>query len=299
VPTSSHKTTVDPAGNPVRVVTNAGVDGGAEQQVTTLADSAGDFLGVAGNPFVVTQAGSIVVGGTVDVTGSTVSVTGSVVAIAGTVPVSGPLTNAELRASAVPVSGTVGVSGTVPVSGPLTDTQLRASAVPVSGTVGVSGTVPVSGPLTDTQLRAAAVPVSGTFWPGTQPVSGPVTDAQLRATPVPVSGPVTDAQLRATPVPVSGTVNPSRPGTATTSNVTAAVTTNTILAANSARLGATIWNDSTSILYLRFGTFGASATAATVKLVADAYFEVPNGYTGAIQGIWVAAVGAARVTELT
>ena len=55
-----------------------------------------------------------------------------------TIPVSGPLTDAQLRASAVPVSG------------PLTDTQLRATAVPVSG------------PLTDAQLRATAVPVSGT-----------------------------------------------------------------------------------------------------------------------------------------
>jgi hypothetical protein len=44
----------------------------------------------------------------------------------------------------------------VPVSGPLTDTQLRATAVPVSGTVTASG------PLTDTQLRATPVPVSGT-----------------------------------------------------------------------------------------------------------------------------------------
>lgn len=52
------------------------------------------------------------------------------------VAVVGPLTDTELRATAVPVSG------------PLTDVQLRATAVPVSG------------PLTDVQLRAAAVPVS-------------------------------------------------------------------------------------------------------------------------------------------
>lgn len=51
------------------------------------------------------------------------------VAIVGTVPVSGPLTDAQLRATAVPVSG------------PLTDAQLRATAVPVSGTVtAISGT---------------------------------------------------------------------------------------------------------------------------------------------------------------
>jgi hypothetical protein len=84
-----------------------------------------------------------------------------------------------------PVSGTFfqatqPVSGTVTATGPLTDTQLRATAVPVSGTVTASG------PLTDTQLRASAVPVSGTVT-----ASGPVTDAQLRATPVPVSGTVT------------------------------------------------------------------------------------------------------------
>ena len=41
----------------------------------------------------------------------------------------------------------------LPVSGPLTDTQLRATPVPVSGTVTANG------PLTDAQLRATAVPV--------------------------------------------------------------------------------------------------------------------------------------------
>ena len=86
----------------------------------------------------------------VDITGATVA----------------PLTDTQLRATPVPVSGSVTTGG-------LTDTQLRATAVPVSG------------PLTDTQLRATAVPVSGTVT-----ASGPVTDTQLRATPVPVSGTV-------------------------------------------------------------------------------------------------------------
>lgn len=86
----------------------------------------------------------------------------------------------------------------VPVSGPLTDTQLRATAVPISGTVTANagtGVLAVSGPLTDTQLRATAVPVSGTVTAnagtGTLAVSGPLTDVQLRATAVPVSGTVT------------------------------------------------------------------------------------------------------------
>jgi len=160
-------------------------------------------------------------------------------------PVSGPLTDAQLRATAVPVSGTVTATGpltdtqlratAVPVSGPLTDTQLRATAVPVSGTVTATGpltdtqlratAVPVSGPLTDTQLRATAVPVSGTVT-----ATGPLTDTQLRATAVPVSGPLTDTQLRATAVPVSGTVTATGPLTDTQLRATAVPVSGTVTA---------------------------------------------------------------------
>lgn len=158
---------------------------------------------------------------------NTVPVTGTF--FQATQPVSGPITDAQLRASPIAVSGTF-FPGTQPVSGPLTDTQLRATAISVLGpltdaqlratALSVTGsffpaTQPVSGPLTDTQLRAVAVPVSGSFFQATQPVSGPLTDSQLRATPVavsgtffqatqPVSGPLTDAQLRASAISVLG-----------------------------------------------------------------------------------------------
>ena len=63
------------------------------------------------------------------------------------------------------VDGTVAVSGSVAVTGPLTDAQLRATAVPVSGTVAItdgSGPVTVDGS------------VSVSNFPATQPVSGNV-----------------------------------------------------------------------------------------------------------------------------
>lgn len=78
------------------------------------------------------------------------------------------------------------MSGTVTATGPVTDTQLRATAVPVS--MATAPTTPVTG-----NFWQATQPVSGTFWQATQPVSGtvtatgPVTDTQLRATAVPVS----------------------------------------------------------------------------------------------------------------
>lgn len=58
--------------------------------------------------------------------------------------------------------GAVSISnfpGTQAVSGPLTDAELRATAITVTGA------------LTDAQLRATPVPVSGTFYQVTQPVS--------------------------------------------------------------------------------------------------------------------------------
>lgn len=58
--------------------------------------------------------------------------------------------NIQDGGNSITVDGSVSITGSVAVTGPLTDTQLRASAVPVSG------------PLTDTQLRATPVPVSGT-----------------------------------------------------------------------------------------------------------------------------------------
>lgn len=72
------------------------------------------------------------------------------------IAVTGPLTDTQLRATPVPVSGTV-------VTGGLTDTQLRATPVPISGTVAaaVTGTVAVTG----------SVAVTGTFFQTTQPVS--------------------------------------------------------------------------------------------------------------------------------
>lgn len=92
------------------------------------------------------------------------------------IPVSGTVSVGNFPASTeiandsgnpVPVSGTVTV-GNQPAQ-PLTDTQLRASAVPV--TVGnFPASQPVTGPLTDTQLRASAVPVSVGNFPTTQRV---------------------------------------------------------------------------------------------------------------------------------
>jgi hypothetical protein len=178
--------------------------------------------------------------------------------LASPMPVSGPLTDTQLRATAVPVSGSfyqatqpVSIASSVPVTGPLTDIELRATAVPVSL---ASNPLPTGASTSALQTAGNAslasidskltnpLPVSGTFYQATQPVSiassvavtGPLTDTQLRATAVPVSlasttvtgsvavtGPLTDTQLRASAVPVSGNIT-------TVSTVTTVGTVNAI-----------------------------------------------------------------------
>lgn len=98
--------------------------------------------------------------------------------------------------------------------------------------------------------------------------------------------------------PVSVTVSPSIATTSTPSAVNASATSVTILALNSNRKGATIWNNSTADLYIDFDS-AASTSDFAVKLSAGGYFELPFDYTGVISGIWSAANGAALVRELT
>lgn len=86
--------------------------------------------------------------------------------------------------------------------------------------------------------------------------------------------------------------------TSALSNVSASASSVTVLASNANRKGATIYNDSTAICYLKLGAT-ASSTSFTVKLNAEDYYEVPAQYSGVIDGIWVSATGNARVTELT
>ncbi len=87
--------------------------------------------------------------------------------------------------------------------------------------------------------------------------------------------------------------------TGTLSNVAASATSVTVLAANTSRVGATITNDSTSDVYLKYGS-SASTTSYTYLLPAGAWWSYEGEYyNGIITGIWNTATGNARVTEVT
>jgi hypothetical protein len=90
----------------------------------------------------------------------------------------------------------------------------------------------------------------------------------------------------------------AHPATAAHTTVASSASSVTILAANAARKGARIVNNSSKILYL---TFGATTTtsAFTSKLASGAELEIPtDGYTGIVSGLWSSVNGDAQVTEL-
>ena len=95
-------------------------------------------------------------------------------------------------------------------------------------------------------------------------------------------------------------IRPIHPKAATSAqtSVAGSATVVTILAANTARLGATVFNDSAALLYLHLGA-SASTTVHTLQIPASGYYEVPSLYTGILTGLWASATGSARVVELT
>lgn len=236
------------------------------------------------------------------------------------------------------VSGRVPVDGsgvTQPVSGPLTDTQLRTSPVPVSGTVATGG-------LTDTELRASAVPVSLATAPTTPVTNAGLTNldvllstrtkpadqqhviidtipttavtnagltnldvalsTRLKAAdtlagvttvgavtsitnPVAVTGPLTDAQLRASAVPISADALPLPTGAA-------------LEAGNLATLAAKDYATQTTLALLTLAQ-GALASGVLGPLMQAMVSESPSSYLdGVVQPLSMTSEGRLRVSAV-
>jgi hypothetical protein len=92
-------------------------------------------------------------------------------------------------------------------------------------------------------------------------------------------------------------VTVQRPTVATLANVASSGTSGQIFAAVGTVVGRTVYNDSTAVLYLKFGTT-ASTTSYTVQIAAGGYYEFPSPtFAGRVDGIWASANGFARVTS--
>lgn len=82
--------------------------------------------------------------------------------------------------------------------------------------------------------------------------------------------------------------------------VTASTTAQELAPANNDRVQGQIFNESTAVLYIRWGTTASSALY-TAQIQPRGFYELPrvNPYVGPIWGVWAAANGRAMVTEAT
>ena len=108
----------------------------------------------------------------------------------------------------------------------------------------------------------------------------------------------TGAWVMGTGNAVIGQTKAYRGPTSTVARVTALATTATILASNVNRSGASFYNESTAILYLKLGA-AASLTSYSIQIAGGGYYELPFSYAGIIDGFWATAVGACQVTEVS
>lgn len=89
----------------------------------------------------------------------------------------------------------------------------------------------------------------------------------------------------------------SPPTTGAITSVTSVITDAVILASNANREGAIIFNNSTSVLHLAFANVDATLSYSYPLAAGETYLLSKGDYTGVIKGTWVAANGAAIVTE--
>lgn len=154
-----------------------------------------------------------------------------------------------------------------------------------------SGVLRAGGPVASGSTKVGSPILNGGVYNTTQPTvtNGQVVDLQATARGALIVGTGVDSFI----------TKETRSATPSQTSVNDTASSTTILASNANRLGATVYNDSTAVLYLKLGAT-ASTTSFTVAMAAASYYEVPFGYTGVIDGIWASdASGAARITELT
>lgn len=282
--------------------------------VTQLTASISNPVNVYGNVSVasipaITGHVSASIENTVQVTGSMyitnqpaplTHVTASIentVSVLGSVAVTNPVT--QLTAS---ISNPVNVYGTVSVASiPAVTGHVTASIdniVDVTGSVYILNQPPVTGHVTASIDNV--VDVTGSVWViNQQDVTGHVT-ASIDNT-VSVTGSVWVINQQA----VTGHVTASIDNTVTVRNVSVGASGSEIAATGSAiellasnnRVGFSIYNHSTNILYLKFGA-GLSYTSFSVALGSNAFYESQNAYSGPVYGLWDTPVtGSAQITE--
>lgn len=187
------------------------------------------------------------------------------------------------------------VQGAVTTASP---TYTTAQTSPLSLTT--AGALRIDGSAVTQPISAASLPLPTGAATSALQTSGNATLTAISGQLPPALGPQTTAASLSI-VPATGAtfaVTSASSATATPTSVSITTSSQTLLASNSSRKGAIIYNDGLAILYV--GCFTTSSvTSFTYKLQPGSAANIDFSYTGVISGIGSAALGSARVTEFT
>ena len=111
------------------------------------------------------------------------------------------------------------------------------------------------------------------------------------ANPLPVKIATTSASA------VFATTQYAMANVSSVTSIAGGVTALTLFATTTTRQGACIWNESASRLYVKLGQ-GVTTTLFSFKVAPYGYWEMPpNGFGGAISGVWEVATGSAMLSS--
>jgi hypothetical protein len=169
------------------------------------------------------------------------------------------------------------------------DVEVGTAANPLRVDPTGTTTQPVSGTVTANQGTAAAVasawPILVTDGVGTAEVVTAAPGAAAAGLVVRIAGSVTTTI--------------TQPTTGTTTSIPVSTTVATALVANTARLGASFWNNGAANVFLRLAAAAASALF-TVRLSKNGFYELNFPvYTGIVTVITAAGTATLLATELT
>lgn len=208
------------------------------------------------------------------------SIAGGIFPISGSVAVGNFPTNQNVSGSVVAFQG-AGWSGSVAAVQVGTRVTSLVSTVPSSVIVGASifGQLPAG-----TAMLGSVVAYQGAVWN----VAGSVAAFQAGTQITSIAG-----------IPnVTGSLVGVFSNTSSVYAVLSSITTISVMNANANRLGATIYNDAGTTVFIKLGT-AATTSVYTVAMVDDSYYEVPYGWKGVVAGISASNAGRINVTELT
>lgn len=312
------------AGNPVLI---GGSDGTDARSILTDASGRQIMVGavasgsaVSGSPVLMggsdgtdartiatNASGQLVIVGTA--TDNTADSTAKLPVIAAVATTSAPTySNGNMVPLSTDLSGNLRITGSITASNPSVGTD---GAAVLGFDTQIGGSVTTAAPTYTTgNLNALSLTTGGLLRiDGVYPIATttPTSDATFVAGAVTTGAPTyATGQMDPLSLDTAGNLRvlatPSPSTTGTITHVSSSVTSVTLLAANTARKGATIYNNAGSgnLLYIALASSSNTTNAYTIKLWPGNYWELPILYNGIITGIWTtASSNLAIITELT